>query len=185
MKYKSTKSGRWILCLLTVAWCGIARADLSALEKLRSIDGDTDWCDVGYDLVLMGDDAVPFLIEILTNESQVAQQRDLYSGYVRGRVISLLKGYCPDIRALPVLTEVFLHDTKQHLRQHAAETIAEIDPEYARQLMGTYLEADAGPQDIAFSVLEGLGDKRAASMWVSVLVSRLENPETRRGAASS
>ena len=183
MKYKSTKYGRWILCLLTVAWCGIARADPSTFEKLQSMGWDSDWRDVGYDLVLMGDDAVPFLTEILTNESQAAQQRDLYSGYVRGRTISLLRQYCPDVRALPILTTVFLHDTKQHLRQNAAETIAEIDPEYARQLMGKYLEADAGTQDIAFSVLEGLGDKRAASMWVSVLVSRLENPETRRGAA--
>ena len=183
MKIKSMKYEKWILCLLTVAWCGVARADLNTLEKLRSIDGDTDWCDVGYDLVLMGDDAVPFLIEILTNESQAAQQRDLYSGYVRGRTISLLRQYCPDVRALPILTTVFLHDTKQRLRQNAANAIAEIDPEYARQLMGKYLEADAETQDIAFSVLEGLGDKRAASMWVSVLVSRLENPETRRGAA--
>ena len=183
MKIKSMKYEKWILCLLTVTWCGIARADLSTFEKLQSMGWDSDWRDVGYDLVLMGDDAVPFLTEILTNESQAAQQRDLYSGYVRGRTISLLRQHCPDVRALPILTTVFLHDTKQHLRQNAAETIAEIDPEYARQLMGKYLEADAGTQDIAFSVLEGLGDKRAASMWVSVLVSRLENPETRRGAA--
>ena len=182
MKFKSMGYGRWILCLLTVAWCGITQADLSTLEKLRSIDRDSDWRNVGYDLVLMGEDAVPFLIETLTSESQAARQRDLYSEYVRGRTISLLRHY-PDARALPVLTKVFLHDTEQRLRQNAADAIAEIDPEYARQLMGKYLKADAEPQDIAFSVLEGLGDKRAAAMWVPVLVSRLENPETRRSAA--
>ena len=182
MKFKSMKYRKWILCLLTVAWCGIVRADLSTLEKLRSMGWDSDWRDVGYDLMLMGDDAAPFLIEILTSESQATQQRDLYSEYVRGRTISFLRQH-PDARALPVLTKVFLHDTEQRLRQNAANTIAEIDPEYARQLMGKYLEADAETQDIVFSVLEELGDKRAASMWVSVLVSRLENPEIRRGAA--
>ena len=184
MKYKSMRYRRWILCLLAVAWCGITQADLSTLEKLQSMDWDSnDWLDVGYDLVLMGDEAVLFLIETLTTESQAARQRDLYSEYVRGRAISLLRGYCPDTRALPVLTTLFLHDTEQRLRQNAADAIAEIDPEYARQLMGKYLKADAETQDIAFSVLEGLGDKRAAAMWVPVLVSRLENPETRRSAA--
>ena len=182
MKFKSMGYGRWILCLLTVAWCGITQADLSTLEKLRSMDRDSDWRNVGYDLVLMGDEGVLFLIETLISESQAARQRDLYSEHVRGRTISLLRHY-PDARALPVLTTVFLHDTEQRLRQNAADAIAEIDPEYARQLMGKYLKADAEPQDIAFSVLEGLGDKRAAAMWVPVLVSRLENLETRRSAA--
>ena len=46
----------------------------------------------------------------------------------------------------------------------------------------TYPHQRMKTQSLALSVLELLGDKRVNSMYVSELVSRLENPETRRKA---
>jgi HEAT repeat protein len=133
--------------------------------------------------MLMGDDAVPFLIQTLTDENLKARQWMSESESVCKRVMYFLEEYYPDTRALPALTQVFLSDASQHLRWRAAVVIAGIDAKYARQLMNEHLDGDMETQGVAFDILEMLGDKRVPSMRVSALVSRLENPETRRKAA--
>ena len=70
------KCRKWILCLLMVTACGVTQADLSPLEKLRSTHPN-QWYevgDVGYDIALMGDDAIPFLIQTLTDEDLSARR---------------------------------------------------------------------------------------------------------------
>ena len=177
MKYKSMRYEKWILCLLTILWCGIARADLSVLEKLRSNDSNRwyEVSDVGYDLALMGDDAVPFLIQTLTDKDRS----------VRLSAIGFLANYASDTRVLPALTEVFSSDPDQSLRLAAAMEIANINPDYARPLLIECLaiEIEPGYRLIAVNALEELGEERALPMFVLQLVSELEPPNKRWGAA--
>ena len=179
------KCRKCILCLLMVTACGVTQTNLNTLEKLRSTHQRqwNEWHNIGYDLMLMGDDAVPFLIQTLTDENLKARQWMSESESVCRRVMYFLEEYYPDTRALPALTQVFLSDASQHLRWRAAVVIAGIDAKYARQLMNEHLDGDMETQGVAFDILEMLGDKRVPSMRVSALVSRLENPETRRKAA--
>ena len=171
------KCRKWILCLLMVTACGVTQADLSPLEKLRSTHPN-QWYevgDVGYDIALMGDDAIPFLIQTLTDEDRSA----------RLSAISFLAGYYPDDRVLPALKKVFLSESDLYLRIIAARAIARHDPESGRPLLIKYLEFEIAPMYrlIAVNALEELGDKRARAMFISQLVSELEHPKTRRAAA--
>ena len=179
------KCRKWILCLLMVTACGVTQTNLNTLEKLRSTHQRqwNEWHNIGYDLMLMGDDAVPFLIQTLTDENLKARQWMSESESVCQRVMYFLEEYYPDPRALSALTKVFLSDASQYLRWRAAVVIAGIDAKYARQLMNEHLDGDMETQGVAFDILEMLGDKQVPSMRVSALVSRLENPETRRKAA--
>ena len=175
MKCKSMRCEKWILCILTVVWCGVARADLSTLEKLRSNDANRwyEVSDVGYDLALMGDDAVPFLIQTLTDKDR----------YVRLSAISFLADYASDARVLPALTKVFWSDSDQYLRIAAARQIANIDPDYAVPLLieCMAINIEPGYRRIAVKALEELGEERALPMFILQLVSELENK--RWGAA--
>lgn len=127
------KHGTWIVCLLLIAWCGVTHPELDILEKLRT----PGWAlrpdfkaDAGADLILMGDAAVPFLIQTLADETPVA----------RRHAAVFLRDLFPDARALSALTEVFLHDAYPSIRRTAAEAIACIDAEVARNLMFQHLE---------------------------------------------
>ena len=171
------KCRKWILCLLMVTACGVTQADLSPLEKLRSTHPN-QWYevgDVGYDIALMGDDAIPFLIQTLTDEKRSA----------RLSAISFLAGYYPDARVLPALTKVFLSESDLYLRIIAARAIARHDPESGRPLLIKCLEFEIAPMSrlIAVNALEELEDKHARAMFISQLVSELEHPKTRRAAA--
>ena len=164
------KYGIWILCLVIVVGCETGPDAVKTLEKLRSADWDI-WREAAYDLALMGDNTVPFLIQTLTNESREARWHACY----------FLRNAYPDPRALPTLTEVFLHDTDEHVCRTAAAAIADIDAAYARTLMiqATNAEASEITQNIAVEVLSRLRDERVIPM----LVTRLGFPETRMDAA--
>ena len=164
------KYGIWILCLVIIVGCETRPDAVKTLEKLRTADWDI-WREAGYDLALMGDNAVPFLIQTLTNESRE----------VRWHACYFLRNSYPDSRALPTLTEVFLQDIDEYVRSTAANAIAEIDTTYARTLMIQHLDADENrtTQNIAVEVLSRFQDARVIPM----LVSRLTDPETRTDAA--
>ena len=193
------KHEKWIVYLLLIAWCGVTHSELEIRDKLRT----TGWAlrpdfaaDVGTDLILMGDAAVPFLIQTLGDETLAA----------RGHAADFLRDLFPDRRALPALTEVFLHDANPGIRRTAAEAIACIDAEVARNLMFQHLEgSDAGAaadspsefqdspavvpnwdtyagettQDIAVDMLSQLQDKRV----IPTLVKRLADRGERTDAA--
>ena len=164
------KYGIWILCLVIVVGCETRPDAVKTLEKLQTADWDI-WREAGYDLALMGDNAVPFLIQTLTNESRK----------VRWHACYFLRNSYPDSRALPTLTEVFLQDTDEYVRSTAAAAIAEINIVYARNLMIQHLDADENraTQNIAVEVLSRFQDARVIPM----LVSRLTDPETQVDAA--
>lgn len=194
------RHGMWIIvCLLLIAWCGLAHTEPDILEKLRT----PGWAllpdfavDAGADLILMGDAAVPFLIQTLADETPVA----------RRHAAGFLRDLFPDTRALSALTEVFLHDAYPGIRRTAAEAIACIDAEIARNLMFQHLEdPDASKatdvpgefqygqavvpnqntytgettQDIAVDMLCQLKDKRV----IPTLVRRLADGGKRTDAA--
>ena len=164
------KYGICILCLVIVVGCETQPDAVKTLEKLRTADWDL-WREAGYDLALMGDNTVPFLIRTLTDESPEARWHACY----------FLRNSYPDARALPTLTEVFLHDTDEYVRSTAASAIADIDTAYARTLMLQVMDAEVSEmtQNIAVEVLSRLRDERVIPM----LVTRLGVPETRMDAA--
>lgn len=164
------KYGIWILCLVIVVGCETRPDAVKTLEKLQTADWDI-WREAGYDLALMGDNTVPFLIQTLTNESREARWHACY----------FLRNSYPDSRALPTLTEVFLHDTDEYVRSTAADAIADIDTAYARTLMIQVMDTESNEitQNIAVEVLSRLRDERVIPM----LVTRLGAPETRMDAA--
>ena len=164
------KCGIWILCLVIVVGCETGPNAVNTLEKLRTADWDI-WREASYDLALMGDNTVPFLIQTLTDESREARWHACY----------FLENSYPDSRALPTLTEVFLHDTDEYVRSTAANAIADIDTAYARTLMIQTIDTEASEitQNIAVEVLSRLRDARVIPM----LVTRLGFPETRMEAA--
>ena len=164
------KYGIWILCLVIIVGCETRPDAVKTLEKLQTADWDI-WREAGYDLALMDDNAVPFLIQTLTNESREARWHACY----------FLRNSYPDARALPTLTEVFLHDTDEYVRSTAAYAIADIDTAYARTLMIQTMDAEASEitENIAVEVLSQLRDERVIPM----LVNRLGAPETRMDAA--
>ncbi len=94
------KYGIWILCLVIVVGCETRPDAVKTLEKLRTADWDI-WREAGYDLALMGDNTVPFLIQTLTNESREARWHACY----------FLRNSYPDSRALPTLTDSALTHT--------------------------------------------------------------------------
>ncbi len=154
MKYRI----RWFIFLLLVVSCGRIEAELDTLGKLRMQDWDV-WLDEGgYDLALMGDDAAPFLVNVLTDENEDA----------RWHANFLLDRYYADPKILPELTNLFLTNTDKSIRSSAMHLIASIDPKYARQLIAKYLD-DPNNQNIAVSVLSILKDERVIPLLVESL----------------
>ena len=168
MKYRVM----WVLCLLIITSYGQTHANSGILEKLRTTDVHVDVCVIN-DLYLMGDDALPFLIQTVTDENQ----------YARQKAVSLLANYYADPNALSALTTTFLHNTDDQIRGSAAWAIASIDTEYAKQLMVKHLNSDVKTQEIAVELLSALKDERV----IPKLIERLEDPkaslEIRRSAA--
>ena len=68
MKYKAM----WFI-LLIILGCGRTDTELTTLEKLRAGDWDVWLGDGGYDVAMMGDDAAPFLVQVLTDENEDAR----------------------------------------------------------------------------------------------------------------
>ena len=148
---------------------GRTESELDILQKLRTPDPNVWSEDGGYQLALMGERTVPFLVQTLTDEDQ----------YARQHAYTFLYRYYGDSRALPALTELFLHNEDDSIRRNAATLIAGIDAKYATELMMEHFNADEVTQDIVVDVLLMLKDERV----VPVLVARLENPKTRTDAA--
>lgn len=169
------KSRMWIGCLLLIAWCGIIHAELDTLEKLRTTGWDFQPAlktDAAIALMFMEDAAAPFLIQTLAGASLVA----------RSHAIDFLRDLFPDARALPALTEIFLQDANPGMRSAAAQAIASIDSEIARDLVVQHLGAPGAnetTQDIAADILIQLEDKRV----IPTLVRRLSVREKRMGTA--
>ena len=162
---------KWIICLLIVSLCGSVQANPEILEKFRTSSHRDDYKLV-YDLYLMGDEALPFLIKNITNEDR----------QVRERAIHCLQQYYPHPPALSALTVVFLHGTDNWVRYKAAWTIAAIDAEYTKRLMGKHLNADAVTKRIVIEVLLGLKDERVIPFLVEMLENPKISPERRRFA---
>ena len=164
MKYRTML----LICLLIIAMCGCDKTEteLDTLGKLRSSDQDVWLGDGGYDLALMGDDAAPFLVQMLNDE------KACWHAYY------FLDKYYADPSILPALTKLFLNSTDNSLRSNVMYLIASVDAEYARKLIAQYLN-DTATQDIVVSVLSILLDERV----IPLLVERLEVPEKRKRAA--
>ena len=153
-----------LACLLIIAMCGCDKneAEFDTLGKLRTTDWDV-WCgDGGYDLVLMGDEAAPFLVQVLTDENEDARQHAHY----------FLDRYYANSSVLPELTELFLKSEDDSVRQSAASLIASVDAVYTRNLMIQCLD-DEERQDIAENMLIHLKDERV----IPRLIAKLEDPK--------
>jgi HEAT repeat protein len=139
-----------ILCIFALALCEIAHAD--------------------YNLALMGENAVPFLLRVLTDKNHEARRHAANS----------LRGYA-DSRALPGLTAAFLNDSDEHVRSLSAWALASADVKYTVELMVSQLDKENDPvaQNIAVSVLSAVGDTRV----IPTLVQRLDYPDTKKDAA--
>ena len=158
-----------LIFLFIVAMCGTTHANPDVLEKLRSSENHIICLDSVRDLFLMEDDAIPFLIQTLSDENENARQGAAY----------LLENYFGDPSALSALSVTFLHNTDNKIRNTAARAIANIDAEYARDFMAKHLDADVGTQKIVLDVLVNLKDRRV----IPKLVERLKDTESREDAA--
>lgn len=149
--------------------CGTTHANPDVLEKLRSSENHIIRLDSVRDLFLMEDDALPFLIQTISDKNENARQRAAY----------LLENYFGDPNALSALSVTFLYDTNNKIRNTAARAIANIDAEYAKDFMAKHLDADVDTQKIVLDVLVNLKDERV----IPKLVERLKDPKTRQDAA--
>ena len=157
MKHKAM----WIILLFLIAWCGITGAEQDTLEKLREGDWDIWLGEGGYDLALMGDDAAPFLVDVLTDESEDARWHARY----------FLDRYYADLSVLPKLKELFVNSEDNSVRKSAAYLISTVDAEYARKLMVQYMN-DLERQDIAENVLTYLRDESV----IPKLIAKYNDP---------
>ena len=100
----------WIIVLLLVVLYGTvhARTDVFPQFDFRS-DGK-----LVYDLYLMGDEALPYLIKNITHEEHQVRERAFY----------FIENYYPDPRALSALTVLFLHENDSWTRIKAANLMA-------------------------------------------------------------
>ena len=170
MKYKIT----WLICLLIIVWCGKTDAQPDTLERLRTKDWDVWLGDGGYDLALMGDEAAPFLVQVLTDENEEARWHAHY----------FLDRFYADTRVLPSLTKLFLNNENSDVRRDAAGLIASVDVVYAQKLMIQYLN-DVERQDIAENVLANFGDERVIPMLIAKFNDPKVDPNIRRYIAST
>ncbi len=151
MKYRAI----WFIFLFLIVWGGRIGAEQDTLEKLRARDWDIWLGEGGYDLALMGDDAAPFLVQVLTDENEDARRHARY----------LLDRFYADLHVLPKLTELFFNSEDSSVCENAAYLISTVDAEYARKLMVQYLN-DEKRHGIAANLLRHLGDKRVIPMLI-------------------
>jgi len=118
----------------------------------------------------MEENAVPFLLRVLTDKNRKA----------RRHAANFLRGYATP-RALPGLTAAFLNDSDEHVRSLSAWALASVDVKYTVELMVSQLDKEKDPvaQNIAVSVLSAVGDTRV----IPTLVQRLDYPDTKKDAA--
>ena len=161
-----------IIFFMIFVVCGAVHSNPEILVKFKTSNFENK-DKLVYDLYLMGDKALPFLIRSLTDEDRQVRESAMY----------FLQNYYPDSRTLSVLTVVFLHDTDNWLRTRAARMMADIDPEYAKRLLAKHLKADAETQKIVIDVFLSLKDKRVVPLLVEMLEDPKSSPEKRRFAA--
>ncbi len=157
MRYRTI----WLILLFLIVWCGRIGAEQDTLEKLRARDRDIWFGDGGYDLALMGDDAAPFLVDVLTDENERARWHARY----------FLDRYYADLSILPKLKELFVNSKDRSVREIAADLISTVDAEYARKLMIQYMN-DVEREDIAQNMLTYLRDESI----IPKLMARYNDP---------
>ena len=147
--------------LVLIVWYGRIGAEQDTLEKLRAQDWDVWLGEGGYDLALMEEDAAPFLVGVLTDESEDARWHARY----------FLDRYYADLSVLPKLKELFVNSEDRSVRESAAYLISTVDAEYARKLMVEYLY-DVERQNTAENVLTYLRDESV----IPKLMARYNDP---------
>ena len=152
-----------IVSLLLTLLCVASHADENRILNMLELRWD-DTNRLGYELFLMGDKAVPYLIENLTNDDH----------RIRENAIQAIHEYFPEPSVMSALTVVFIHNEDNMIRDKAAHIMAGIDAEFAKKLMAKHLDADPETQRIAIDVLIKLKDERV----IPYLVEQMNNPKT-------
>ena len=156
---------KYLICtisLLIVLFCAATHADENKILNIleRSWDGTNL---LGYELFLMGDKAIPILIENLTNDDHLIRENAMRS----------IQQYYPEPNVMSALTVVFIHSEDNVMRNMSAHTMADIDPEFAKKLMFKHLDTDPITQEFAVTTLLKLKDERV----IPYLVEWIENPD--------
>ena len=152
-----------IVSLLLTILCTASHADENRILNMLELRWD-DTNRLGYELFLMGDKAIPYLIENLTNDDH----------RIRENAIQAIHEYYPEPSVMSALTVVFIHNEDNMIRDKAAHNMANIDAEFAKKLMAKHLDADPETQRIAIDVLIKLKDERVTPY----LVEQINNPKT-------
>ena len=160
-----------IISLLLAVLCATTHADENKILNMLERKWD-DTNRLGYELFLMGDKAIPYLIEKLTNDDQ----------RTRKNAIRAIQQYYPEPSVMSVLTVVFIHNENKAMRGKSAHTMADIDAEFTKKLMAKHLDADPETQEIAIDVLLKLKDERVIPYLVEVINNPKTGPERRREA---
>ncbi len=152
-----------IISLLLVLLCATTHADENKILNML----ETRWDDTnrfGYELFLMGDEVIPFLIKNLTNDDQ----------RTRRNAIRAIQQYYPEHGVMSALSVVFIHHEDVWMRSNSAHIMANIDAEFTKKFMAKHLDADPATQKIAVDVLLKLKDERG----IPYLVKQINNPRT-------
>lgn len=158
-----------IISLLLVLFCGTIHADENKILNML----ETRWDDtnrLGYELFLMGDEAIPYLIKNLTNDDQ----------RTRRNAIRSIQRYYPEHGVMSALSVVFIHHEDVWMRRNSAQIMAGIDAEFTKKLMAKHIDADPETQRIAVDVLLKLKDERVIPYLVEQKNNRRTAPEKRR-----
>lgn len=146
-----------------IALFGTAHANPEVLDKFHKFNARSD-SELIYDLYIMEDDAIPFLINRIADKDQKVRENAFY----------MLENYFPDTRALSALSVLFLNEPDNWTRNKVANIMAYIDGEYTKRFMGKHLHADPQTKKIVIDVLTKLKDERV----IPFLIQIMENPGT-------
>ena len=152
-----------ILSIIMIALFGSVYANPEILDKFHKFNARSD-SELVYELYLMGDDAVPFLINRIADENHRVKENAFY----------MIENYYPDARALSALSVLFLHEADNWTRNKVPNIMAHIDGEYTKKFMGKHLHSDQDTQRIVIDVLTKLKDERV----IPFLVQLMEDPNT-------
>ena len=161
----------YIFCILVLIFSTSTHADKDMIRNMLATQWN-DRSDLGYKLHLMGDEAIPFLVEQFTNENRP----------VREHALHCIQEYYPIPQALSALTVVFIHNEDSWMRFKAAHIMARIDGEYTKRLMVKHLHADPDTQRTVIDVLTKLKDERVVPFLVQLMEDPDTLPERRRSA---
>lgn len=158
-----------ILSLLLVILYSTSHAEKQRISN--SLESRWDYTNrLGYELFLMGDKAIPYLIENLTNDDH----------WTRENAMKAINEFYPEPDLMSVLSVIFIHNEDNRLRSTSAHTMANIDPEFSRKLMAKHLDTDPETQRIAIDVLIELKDERVIPYLVEQMSNHRTAPERRR-----